>query len=175
MFTTNKEFRPPALSQLLSKPENSGFNIQISLVKSDDLCHPCKCDLVQVGCICPSLSLLSDLIKRAGMRLASSLCPSLQSALWATYWGLVFTWRPVTDAAIQICYKCIFTISIISVLLHLNECLWVFSSSNYYFVKLCLVTVRISLSFSLKAVMMQKTMKELNGWGERLFTWELLP
>ncbi len=44
-----------------------------------------------------------------------------------------------------------------------------------YCMKLCLVTVMISLSFSLKAVMIQKTMKELSGWGERLFTWESLP
>lgn len=34
------------------------------------------------------------------MRLASSLCPSLLSALW----GLVFIWRPATDVVIKICY-----------------------------------------------------------------------
>ncbi len=47
MFTTNKEFRPPVLS---------GFNMRISLVMSDHLCHPSKCDLVRVGCMSKSPS-----------------------------------------------------------------------------------------------------------------------
>lgn len=53
MFTTNKKCRPPALSKIISKFEKkkNGFNMRISLVKSDHFCHPSKCDLVRVSCM----------------------------------------------------------------------------------------------------------------------------
>lgn len=73
-------------------------------------------------------------------------------------------------------YTTNFMLSITSFLYYLNQInlFEFFHPEMIYFVKLGNFTIMISLSFSLKAVMMQKTMKELSGWGGRLFTWESL-
>lgn len=99
-------------------------------MKLNHICHPSKCDLVPVICM-SSLSLLSDLIKRA--KITGIITMPLVAALWATYWRLVFTWRPATDATTEICYKFHVKHCIIFVSPQSNESLWVFPYWNELF------------------------------------------